>query len=64
MLVPDGARPMWFKCPLHDSASDLLAALTRTLPLLVRLGDFIANDDGRCEVILAAKDAIARAEKS
>jgi hypothetical protein len=37
---------------------DLRAALTAALPLLVRLGDFIGNDENRCEVILQSKRAL------
>lgn len=36
----------------------LVAAAARALPLLVRLGDFVGNAGGRCEVILAVKDAL------
>jgi hypothetical protein len=37
---------------------DLRAALTAALPLLVRLGDFIGNEENRCEVILQSKRAL------
>lgn len=37
-------------------------ALRATLPLLVRLGDFIGNAEGRCDVILAVKEAIAMSD--
>jgi len=33
-------------------------ALRRTLPLLIKLGDFIGNDSDRCEVILAVREAL------
>lgn len=28
------------------------------IPLLIRLGDFIGNADGRCDVILALRDIV------
>ena len=46
---------------LRDAATDMLAALQDALPLLIRLGDFIANKEGRCETILKARAAIAKA---
>lgn len=47
---------------LVAAAPDLLAALRLALPLLIRLGDYIANGEGRCEAVLAVRDAIAKAE--
>lgn len=41
-------------------AAEALVALERALPLLIRLGDFVGNDDGRCEAILAVRGAIER----
>lgn len=50
---------------------DLLTALKDTIPLLIRLGDFIGNGEVtgpdslgvRCDVILAARNAIRAAEE-
>lgn len=47
---------------LIASAPELLAALRLAHPLLIRLGDFIANREGRCDAVLAVANAIARAE--
>lgn len=47
---------------LIAAAPELLAALEATIQLLVMLGDFIANKHGRCEVILSARAAIAKAK--
>jgi hypothetical protein len=38
----------------------LCDALERAVPLLVKLGDYIGNDMDRCEVLLAARDALRR----
>lgn len=46
---------------LIAAAPDLLAALKASVPLLVRLGDFIGNAQGRCEAIAAAVEAIENA---
>jgi hypothetical protein len=52
--------------PLLGAAGDLAAALAGALPWLILLGDFIgngtkANPDGRCDAILAARDALDKA---
>ena len=52
---------------LIAAAPELLEAARAALPYLVRLGDFIGNGEGdtpmgRCEVILAVKNALAHAE--
>ena len=43
--------------------SPLELAAEKAIPLLSRLGDFIANREGRCEAILALKDALDVAGK-
>lgn len=42
---------------------ELCSAARDAIPLLVRLGDFIANNEGRCEAILRLRDAIENYEK-
>lgn len=44
-------------CNAHD---DLVAALESAIPLLIRLGDYIANKEDRCEAILKARAALAK----
>lgn len=47
------------KLMMKDEISNRLAKAARaTLPLLIRLGDFIANEDLRCEIILEIRDAL------
>lgn len=48
--------------------NEMLAALKKALPYLIRLGDFIGNGEkdspmGRCDAVLAVRDAIKIAEK-
>jgi hypothetical protein len=43
---------------LEDQTPALKALLREALPLLIRLGDYIGNDGGRCETILKIRDAI------
>ena len=38
--------------------SPLEVAAEKAVPLLERLGDFIANKEGRCEALLALRDAM------
>jgi len=47
---------------LIAAAPDLLEACKEAIPLLVLLGNYIGNDNGRCETILKLKDAIEKAE--
>lgn len=58
-------------CPLHKAAPEMLEALKLTIPMLVKLGDFMGNGSTeyphsslgeRCDIILAVKGAIAKAE--
>lgn len=47
---------------------ETLAALKKALPYLIRLGDFIGNGEGetpmgRCEAVLAVRNAIENIEK-
>lgn len=44
--------------------NDMLAALKLAHPLLIRLGDFVANKEDRCEAVLAVYAAITKAEDS
>jgi hypothetical protein len=43
---------------LEDQTPALRALLREALPLLIRLGDYIANDGGRCETILKIREAL------
>jgi hypothetical protein len=43
---------------LEDQTPALKVLLREALPLLIRLGDYIGNDGGRCETILKIRDAI------
>lgn len=45
------------------ASPDMLAALRLAHPLLVRLGDFIANGEGRCEAVLAVALALEKAKE-
>ena len=48
--------------PRHVPAAaipDLVATLQATLPLLIRLGDYIGNGENRCDVILSVRGALA-----
>ena len=47
---------------LESERAELLEALRLAHPLLIRLGDFIANGENRCDAVLAVANAIARAE--
>jgi hypothetical protein len=47
---------------LYAAANDLRQACEEALPLLIRLGDFIANADNRCEVIGKMKDALSKSK--
>jgi hypothetical protein len=47
---------------LISAAPDMLEALEAAYPLLIRLGDFIGNSDGRCEAIGKLVDAIWKAK--
>jgi hypothetical protein len=47
----------------YESIEKMRDALNSTLPLLIRLGDFIGNDfegveNGRCDVILKVRAAL------
>ena len=44
---------------VESQLADARAALRAALPLLIRLGDYIGNDDGRCEVVLQVRQALA-----
>lgn len=41
-----------------DACVQAREVLNLTLPLLIRLGDFIANRENRCEVILKVRETI------
>lgn len=43
---------------LHGYIENLRAIVRDARPLLVRLGDFIGNDENRCAVVLAATKAL------
>lgn len=43
---------------MEDQTPALKALLREALPLLIRLGDYIGNDGGRCETILKIRDAL------
>ena len=46
----------------HQREETAVEALKDALPLLIRLGDFIANEQGRCETILKVRAAIEALE--
>lgn len=62
LVTVAGRIENWEDAKLLAAAPELLTAARLAIPLLVRLGDFIANADDRCEVIGALKDAIDKAE--
>jgi hypothetical protein len=43
---------------LEDQTPALRDLLKEALPFLIRLGDYIGNDGGRCETILKIRDAL------
>lgn len=44
-----------------EHRDEVITAVNRAVPLLVRLGDFIANGEDRCEILLALRNAIGKA---
>lgn len=43
---------------MQPGISNAISALQKAVPLLELLGDYVANDYGRCEAILAARRAL------
>ena len=44
--------------PLNRPDAWVVAALSRAIPLLIRLGDFVGNDHERCETIGFCRDTL------
>lgn len=69
-IIDDPVNPNSFQVVNEPTGSyqECLNALRLALPCLIRLGDFIGNGEGnspmgRCEAVLAVKNAIARIER-